>query len=104
MVAIDVQVTFYSYKDEDAFFAWVARIPCIKKVDPVTIYVRSKILSKEDLLELTALQYRYRADMAQLQQFCNPRNEQWFKAPGMYWHKRVFGAAKTNARPRKVFA
>ncbi len=94
MIAIDVSVIFYSHKDEDAFFGWVKRIPCVKRFDPVTLYVHSKVLSNENLRELTALLFRYGADMSQLRQFCRPSNEHWFEIPTMYWYKGVFGGAK----------
>jgi hypothetical protein len=29
--------------------------------------------------------------MKQLQQFCNPKNEHWFKSKKMYWYSEVFG-------------
>ena len=94
MIAIDVQVVFYSPHDEDAFFEWVKKIPCITTFDPVTLFVRSKVMSNENLRDLTALLFRYGAEMSQLQQFCNSRNESWFKEPHKYWHESVFGGAK----------
>lgn len=90
MVSINVQVTFYSQLDEAAFFRWAEEIPCVKSFDPVTLFVKSKNLSKMDLWDLTALLYRYRAPMDQLRQFCNARNEHWYKDPKMFWYEQVF--------------
>jgi hypothetical protein len=39
---------------------------------------------------------RYGIPMAQLSQFRTSKNEHWFSAPDMYWHKRVFGGQKPN--------
>jgi hypothetical protein len=90
MVKIDVQVHFYSQLDEAAFFHWAESIPCVQGVDPVTLFVRSRNISKSDLRDLAALLYRYEARMEQLRQFCNARNEHWFKDKRKFWYKRVF--------------
>jgi hypothetical protein len=42
--------------------------------------------------------------MAQLQQFLDKRNENWFKSPKMYWHLQVFGSSRRGrtAATRKI--
>jgi hypothetical protein len=92
MIRINVQVKFYSHLDETAFFRWAKKIPCIERFDPITLFIKSKELSEVDLRDLTALLYRYKASMIQLRQFCNRRNEHWFKNKKKYWYRRVFGA------------
>lgn len=58
-------------------------------------------LSEASLRDLLALFSRYEIPMKQLAQFEDAKNAAWFRAPHMYWHKKVFGAGQSNrARPR----
>lgn len=93
MIKIDTSpIRYFSQLDEDSFFSWAQRIPCVKSVDNGFLHIRSKRLAENDLRDLIAVMHRYRMPMAQLQQFLNNRNEHWFKAPKTYWHREVFGA------------
>jgi hypothetical protein len=92
MIKIDTSpVRYWSYLDEKSFFEWAEEIPCIKSVEGGVFHIKSKRLSESDLRDLIAIMYRYKMPMEQLQQFCNTKNERWFKSPIMYWHKDVFG-------------
>lgn len=93
MIKIDVQVHFHSQHEEAAFFRWAESIPRVQGFDPVTLFIRSKNISKTDLWELTALLYRYNALMEQLRQFCNARNDHWFRDKNKFWYERVFSEA-----------
>lgn len=53
-------------------------------------------LSEASLRDLLSLSSRYEIPMAQLPQFRTLKNEHWFTAPHMYWHKRVLGSQKPN--------
>jgi hypothetical protein len=92
-------VSFYSHKDEDAFFAWIKKIKCIEKFegagDELYLDLVDRRLTDTDLRELIGLLYRYKIDMKQLAQFLTPKNKHWFyDNPKGFWHRRVFGAKK----------
>jgi len=92
MVKIDTSPNYYlSQLDEDHFFTWAQEIPCVKSIEGGYLYIESKELSEYDLRDLTAIMYRYNMPMEQLQIFCNPSNESWFKDPEKYWYQAVFG-------------
>lgn len=86
-------VRYYSYLDEKSFYEWALEIPCIKSIDGGIFHIRSKRLSESDLRDLIAIMHRYKMPMQQLQQFCNSKNENWFKSKEAYWYKGVFGNA-----------
>jgi hypothetical protein len=87
---------YYSASDEAAFFTWLQAIPGVLSVRGIGrelhITLRSKRLSVHALRELLALYRRYGGNMRELAVFANPSNEDWFKATGTYWHRRVFGS------------
>ncbi|MDD2721945.1 MAG: hypothetical protein PHH47_11625, partial [Gallionella sp.] len=96
MIKIDTSpVRYYSQLDEDAFFAWAQKIPCVTSIEGGFLHIKSKRLSESDLRDLVAIMHRYKIPMQQLRQFCTAANERWFRAEGSYWYKSVFG--KTNA-------
>ena len=95
MIKIDTSpVRYYSQLDEKSFFEWALEIPCVKSIDGGFLHIKSKRLSEPDLRDLIAITHRCQLPMDQLQQFCSPANEHWFKAKQMYWHKAVFGKSK----------
>jgi hypothetical protein len=87
--------TYFSQSDEDAFFSWLQSIPGVLRVvgtpDGLVVTLRTKRLSQMALRELLALHFRYGLPMHELAQFETSQNKSWFCAPGMYWHKAVFG-------------
>lgn len=96
MVRLDCSgIRFGSQLDEKHLFEWAAEISGFLRWEQDTLIVRSR-LSEESLRDLLALFSRYKIPMAQLAQFMNTKNESWFSAPHMYWHKGVFGAEKPN--------
>lgn len=72
-----------------------AEIPGFLRWEQDTLVISSR-LSEASLRDLLALFTRYEIPMAQLAQFRTSKNEHWFAAPNMYWHKRVFGGQKPN--------
>ena len=95
MIKIDTSpVLYFSQLDEDSFFSWVQQIRCVKSVENGFLHIRSRRLSESDLRDLIAVMHRYKLPMSQLQQFLNERNESWFRSPGMYWYKAVFGSSR----------
>lgn len=99
IVLICKSVGYYSYKDEDAFFEWIKKIPAIEsfdgRLDELYLYIKSKRISSENLRELLGLFYRYKVDMKQLAQFLNTSNQEWFyDNKKAFWHKKVFGLDK----------
>jgi hypothetical protein len=96
------KVKFYSQNDESAFFEWIAKIRVIKKWegvgDEIHIYLQKTIVSKTAIRDLTALLYRYKIDMSQLQQIVNDKNITFFKDPKKYWYTKIFGKMKYSIK------
>lgn len=88
-------IRFGSQLDEKYLFVWAAEIPGFLRWEQDTLVMRSR-LSESSLRDVLALFSRYGIPMAQLAQFRNSKNEQWFTAPHMYWHERVFGGKNPN--------
>lgn len=93
MIQIKGAYKFHSYLDEEAFFEWAMKIHCVDNMDKGYFHIKSKRLSKSDLYDLIAIMTRYQLPMKELQQFCNSKNEHWFKNKDMYWYQSVFGDA-----------
>jgi hypothetical protein len=96
------RVIFYSRNDESAFIDWLSGIRGIKKWegvrDEIHVYVPKSTISNTCLRELTALFFRYKIDMRQLQQFVNDNNRQWYARETAYWHRGVFGKKGTSSQ------
>jgi hypothetical protein len=96
-VELKAQATlFFSRLDEDAFFDWLKKLPCVSKFEGQgdTLFIRV-LKSKVDawsLRELLALFHRYRIDMRQLSVFDDAGFADWFHNREAYWHESVFGA------------
>jgi hypothetical protein len=91
MVRLDCSgIRFGSQLDEKHLFHWAVEIPGVLRWERDTLVVKSR-LSQASLRDLLALFSRYGIPMEQLAQFENSTNREWFAAPQMYWHKRVFG-------------
>jgi len=90
-----VRTSFYSRADEVGFFAALSSIKAIKSIKGIndTLFLSvSTRLSENSLRDLLGVFYRYRIDMAQLSQFKNSRNQDWFYDRKAFWFKKVFGA------------
>lgn len=81
---------FYSQGDEDAFFAWLGRIPAVEGVHRHDVRLKSGAPCEADLRELLAAFYRYSLNMAQFAQLETAENTAWFRKPGAYWYAAVF--------------
>ena len=88
-------MTYWSPRDEAAFFGWLEAIPGVVGVRGVGselhIALRSKRLSAEGLRELIALYKRYGGHSSELAPFLNSTNRRWFQDPEAYWYSAVFG-------------
>lgn len=98
-VLVCLSVTYYSRKDEDAFFEWIKKVECIEGMSgagkELYLHIVTDDLHDYDLRELLALLYRYKIDMKQMQMFLNKGNKAWFfDNKKAYWHRRVFGVEK----------
>lgn len=97
MIYLDCSgVSFGSLLDEKHMFAWAMEIAGVLRWEQDTLVVRTN-LSQASLRDLLALFSRYQIPMTQLAQFRTTKNEDWFAAPQMYWHTRVFGKAAPNS-------
>ncbi|WP_458232248.1 hypothetical protein [Roseateles sp. P5_E8] len=98
MVYLDCSgVRFGSQLDEKHLFHWAREIRSVINWEQDTLLIRSKRISEESLRDLLALFWRYNIPLAQLAQFKNAQNEEWFTSPKMYWHKRVFGPKSNHS-------
>jgi hypothetical protein len=88
-------MSYWSPRDETAFFSWLQSIPGVVSARGIGrelhISLRSKRLSAEALRELIALYKRYGGNSSELATFLNPTNEHWFQDPQAYWYSAVFG-------------
>ena len=92
MVRLDCSnIRFGSQLDEKHLFVWASEIAGFVRWEGDTLVMRSRQISKATLGDLLALFWRYQIPMKQLAQFESERNAAWFRAPHMYWHRRVFG-------------
>ena len=98
------RVTFYSLKDEDAFFEWIKKMMCIESIsaqyNELYLHISKKRLLNQELDDLIGLFSRYKIkNMHQLAQFLNSRNKKWFyDNPSAFWYKRVFGTKVTKKK------
>lgn len=85
---------YVSQLDEEMFFNWLDKIPCVLryKGKGVELFIEIKEGEIEDecLRELIGLFFRYELDLFQLKKFENKNNSQWFKNPNSYWYSKVF--------------
>ena len=89
------RVEFFSIHDEAALFEWIKKIRSIEEIsadgDELYLHIKSKNISRNDLLELIGLFSRYKINMKQLAIFLNKKNENWFYSDTSYWYKNIFG-------------
>jgi hypothetical protein len=90
-------VHFGSALNEKHLFEWVTEIRGVFRWERQTLVVRTNLLQASQR-NLIAVFSCYRIPMAQLAQFLTTRNEDWFAAPQMYWHSRVFGKPARKQR------
>lgn len=84
----------FSVQDEELFFSWLKRIPCVEAVvgEGSCLKVTVKeVIDETSLRELIALHARYRLPMSSLAHFRTSENDTWFYQPGTYWFDGVFG-------------
>lgn len=88
------RVTYYSSFDEEAFFAWIKNISCIKSFegagDELYLDLVDRELSCDDIRELTAFLYRYKIKMDQLKSFITENNRSAVEP----WKKQIYKASK----------
>jgi hypothetical protein len=89
-------VTFYSEKDEEAFFEWIKVLEgidnCEKVGNEFHLYPAAADLHDHDLRDLIAFFYRYKIDMKQLKRFLTKHNTYWFGKRSAPWYKKIFGS------------
>lgn len=88
------RVTFYSPFDEDIFFDWIKRIPCIDKLeaahDELYLDLVARELDYNDMKDLIALCHRYKIKMDQLAVFVNNNNKDAVEP----WKKQIYKTIK----------
>ena len=87
-------VDFNSFVDEEMFFAWISKIPCVKSVrgEGKNLYVTVNLeqLNQACLREIIGICERYQINMQQLSTLKNANNNSWFANPKAYWYEKVF--------------
>lgn len=88
------RVRFFSLGDEDAFFEWLDKLPCVGKYvglgDALHISINRAAVDEDALRELLALFRRYGVDMKQLRVFDGFEFSEWFRDSRAYWFDAVF--------------
>lgn len=83
VILICTPLTFYAQNDENAFFEWLQKIPCIEKYEGIGkelhLHIPKKEISDDNLLELFGIFQRYNFDQSQLKIFQNKKNEDLFE-------------------------
>ncbi|RYZ01382.1 MAG: hypothetical protein EOO73_35755 [Myxococcales bacterium] len=84
------------------FFHWLGQIRSILRVegrgDAILLHVSSKRVSENNLRELIAMFRRYKISMAQLAQFENDSNREWFRNPKAFWYHAIFKTSPPDHR------
>lgn len=88
------RVEYLSKLDEDLFFEWLNKLPCVLGVegigDELLITVATNAVDDACLRELLAIFFRYQINMKQLAAFKDEQNRRWFSNATAYWHSKVF--------------
>lgn len=84
IIIVCAPLRFYTPLDEDNFFEWLKKIPCVEEVKgegrELHVYVNSLKISHDDLLDLMGIFDRYKFDKEQLKIFMNKENQTLFES------------------------
>lgn len=87
---------FFSQLDEDAFFHWLKKLPCVSSVegkgDTLFIRVLESKVDESGFRELLALFWRYDVNMRQLTALDKREFAHWLHNKDAYWYRSVFGS------------
>ncbi len=82
VILICTPLKFYTKNDEDLCFGWIKKIKCIKKFKGIGrelhLFIFSKKIQNEELLDFIGLFDRYKFDSVQLKIFINEENKHLF--------------------------
>jgi hypothetical protein len=88
------RVRYCSRFDEDTFFEWIKKIPCIYHFegagDELYLDLLDRDLKPEEIIEIIALFRRYYVNMKQLAPYKTEANKHIFDD----FHKEIFGKAQ----------
>lgn len=88
-------VRYFSRGDEDAFFAWLNKLPCVVRCEghlrTVYITVDPTAVDQDGLRELLALFRRYGVGLRQLAVFDRSEFRDWFRNKQAFWYEEIFG-------------
>ena len=87
-------LTYFSKGDEEIFFEWLHKIPCVKKIEghlsTLSIYVDFAAVDRQSLHELLALFSRYGVPLKQLAVLDKAEYTSWFRNKERWWYNAVF--------------
>lgn len=87
-------VRFFSRCDEDAFFAWLNKLPFIERWEgrgrTIYIAVDYEAVDEDGLREILSLFRRYEVDLRQLAFLDRKEFSDWFHNKKAYWYKDIF--------------
>jgi len=88
-------VRFFSQGDENAFFAWLDKLPFVERCEgrgrTLCILVNSAAVDEDGLREMLALFSRYGIGLRQLAFFDRKEFAGWFRNEQAYWYNEIFG-------------
>jgi hypothetical protein len=83
IILVCTPLLFCTPNDESLFFEWLKKIKCIEKCigvgNELHLYILSKKIKNNDLLELMGVFRRYNFDLNQLKIFMNSKNKKWLE-------------------------
>lgn len=89
---------FFAHEDEDAFFEWIKKIPCITHIrgelDVINICIASKKIRREELGSIVGLFRRYKVDVQQLEVLVNNKNLGFFAWSKKHYSINVYPAGR----------
>ena len=88
-------IVFLNNHDEEAFFEWIKKIPCIGRYyaskNKIYLEIVSNVIFWNDIKNIMGLFYRYNIDIEQLKQFLdNKEKKRYFKYRNASWHSNVW--------------
>ena len=87
-------VRYFSKNDENIFFEWIKKIPCITdtkgRLSTLYLTVQMDVLDDYQMRDILALFQRYQIDMRTLKKIIKSDFLDWINDPIKFWHYDLF--------------